>query len=49
VFFAVRDAVSAVGGHQVNPPLNAPATSEEILKAVGVVRAATTAARQVSQ
>jgi xanthine dehydrogenase large subunit len=34
VFFAIRDAVSAVGGHEVHPPLNAPATSEEILKAV---------------
>jgi xanthine dehydrogenase large subunit len=40
VFFAIRDAVSAVGGHQVNPPLNAPATSEEILKAIGAVEAA---------
>ena len=39
VFFAIRDAVSAVGGHQVHPPLNAPATSEEILKAVTAVRA----------
>jgi xanthine dehydrogenase large subunit len=46
VFFAVRDAVSAVGDHKVNPPLNAPATSEEILKAVGAVRAAAAAARQ---
>ena len=46
VFFAIRDAVSAVGDHKVNPPLNAPATSEEILKAVGAVRAATAAARQ---
>jgi xanthine dehydrogenase large subunit len=40
VFFAIRDAVSAVGGHAVNPPLNAPATSEEILKAVTAVEAA---------
>jgi xanthine dehydrogenase large subunit len=40
VFFAIRDAVSSVGGHQVNPPLNAPATSEEILKAVAAVEAA---------
>jgi xanthine dehydrogenase large subunit len=40
VFFAIRDAVSAVGGHKVNPPLNAPATSEEILKAVAAVEAA---------
>ncbi|MDB5907862.1 MAG: Xanthine oxidase, partial [Massilia sp.] len=40
VFFAIRDAVSAVGGHKVNPPLNAPATSEEILKAIAAVEAA---------
>ncbi|MEH6435212.1 xanthine dehydrogenase molybdopterin binding subunit [Massilia sp. DD77] len=40
VFFAIRDAISAVGGHKVNPPLNAPATSEEILKAVSMVNAA---------
>ena len=25
VFFAIRDAISSVGGHKVNPPLNAPA------------------------
>ncbi len=40
VFFAIRDAVSAVGGHKVNPPLNAPATSEAILGAVAAVEAA---------
>jgi xanthine dehydrogenase large subunit len=40
VFFAIRDAVSAVGDHKVNPPLNAPATAEEILKAVNAVRGA---------
>ncbi len=37
VFFAIRDAISAVGGHRVHPPLNAPATSEEILRAVAAV------------
>ena len=41
VFLAIRDAVSAVGGHRVNPPLRAPATSEAILDAVDAVRAAT--------
>jgi xanthine dehydrogenase large subunit len=46
VFFAVRDAVASVGDYKVNPPLNAPATSEEILKAVVAVRAATAAPRQ---
>ncbi len=40
VFFAIRDAVSSVGGHKVNPPLNAPATCEEILKAVAAVESA---------
>lgn len=40
VFFAIRDAVSAVGAHRINPPLNAPATSEEILKSITAVEAA---------
>src|SRR5258706_7742408 len=40
VFFAIRDAVSAVGGHPVDPPLQAPATSEAILKAINSVQAA---------
>ena len=40
VFFAIRDAISALGGHRVHPPLNAPATCEEILKAVAAVEAA---------
>jgi xanthine dehydrogenase large subunit len=34
VFFAIRDAVAAVADYKVNPPLNAPATSEAILKAI---------------
>ncbi len=38
VFFAIRDAVSAVGGHRVDPPLTAPATSEAILRAVTAVQ-----------
>ena len=40
VFFAIRDAVSSVGDHKINPPLNAPATSEEILNAIAAVEAA---------
>ena len=40
VFYAIRDAVSAAGGHRVDPPLSAPATSEAILRAVTAVRAA---------
>jgi xanthine dehydrogenase large subunit len=44
VFFAIRDAISSVGDHKVNPPLNAPATCEEILKAVAAVEAASSQA-----
>ncbi len=40
VFFAIRDAVSAVGGHRIDPPLTAPATSEAILRAISAVQAA---------
>ena len=40
VFFALRDAISSVGGHRVNPPLNAPATSEAILDAIAFVEGA---------
>ena len=39
VFYAIRDAVSAVGGHRVDPPLSAPATSESILRAIHAVQA----------
>jgi xanthine dehydrogenase large subunit len=38
VFFAIRDAISAVGAHRVDPPLLAPATPEAILRAVEAVR-----------
>ena len=40
VFFAIRDAISAVGAHRVDPPLSAPATGEAILRAVEAVRKA---------
>jgi xanthine dehydrogenase large subunit len=40
VFLAIRDAVSAAGGHRVDPPLAAPATAEAILNAVTAVTAA---------
>jgi len=40
VFFAIRDAISALGGHRVDPPLQAPATAEAILRAIGAVQAA---------
>jgi xanthine dehydrogenase large subunit len=38
VFFAIRDAISAVGQHKVQPPLRAPATAEAILDAVEAVK-----------
>jgi xanthine dehydrogenase large subunit len=38
VFLAIRDAISSVGGHRVDPPLRAPATAEEILRTIGAVR-----------
>lgn len=38
VFLAIRDAVSAVGGHRIDPPLRAPATCEAILDAIDAVR-----------
>ncbi len=41
VFFALRDAVSAVGGHRVDPPLQAPATGEALLRAITAVQQAT--------
>jgi xanthine dehydrogenase large subunit len=34
VFFALRDAISSLADHRINPQLNAPATSEEILRAI---------------
>jgi len=39
VLLAIRDAISAVGGHRADPPLRAPATSEAILDAIDAVRA----------
>ncbi len=40
VLLAIRDAVSAVAGHRVDPPLRAPATPEAVLDAIDAVRAA---------
>jgi xanthine dehydrogenase large subunit len=40
VFFAIRDAIASVGGNKIDPPLQAPATCEEILRAVAAVQAA---------
>ena len=43
VFFAIRDAISSVGDHRVDPPLRAPATSEAILNAINAITAITAA------
>ncbi|MEJ8850364.1 xanthine dehydrogenase molybdopterin binding subunit [Variovorax rhizosphaerae] len=40
VFYAIRDAVSAVANHKNDPPLRAPATSEAILDAITAVQSA---------
>ncbi|AEB86353.1 xanthine dehydrogenase molybdopterin binding subunit [Alicycliphilus denitrificans] len=39
VFFAIRDAVAAAGARRKLPPLQAPATSEAILRAITAVQA----------
>jgi xanthine dehydrogenase large subunit len=44
VLLAIRDAISAVGDHRVDPPLRAPATPEAILDALDAVRAGASAA-----
>ncbi len=44
VFLAIRDAISATGGHQADPPLRAPATPEAVLDALDAVRAQAAAA-----
>ncbi|MDE2593486.1 MAG: xanthine dehydrogenase molybdopterin binding subunit [Burkholderiales bacterium] len=41
VFLAIRDAISSVGQHRVDPPLRAPATPEAILDALEAVKAST--------
>jgi xanthine dehydrogenase large subunit len=38
VFFAIRDAIASVADYRRNPPLNAPATPEAILRAVQATR-----------
>jgi xanthine dehydrogenase large subunit len=40
VLLAIRDAISSVGGHRIDPPLRAPATPEAVLDALDAVRAA---------
>jgi xanthine dehydrogenase large subunit len=38
VFFAIRDAIASVADYKINPPLNAPSTPEEILRALEACR-----------
>jgi xanthine dehydrogenase large subunit len=38
VFFAIRDAIASLANYRINPPLDAPATSEAILFAAEAVR-----------
>ena len=38
VFFAIRDAIASVADYRCNPPLNAPATGEAIMRAVDALR-----------
>jgi len=52
VFLAIRDAISAVDGHQQQPPLRAPATPEAILQALNAVtvsRSSSPAMRHLSR
>ncbi|MDH4390866.1 MAG: xanthine dehydrogenase molybdopterin binding subunit [Aquabacterium sp.] len=44
VFLAIRDAISAAGGHRIDPPLRAPATPEAVLDALDAVQAQASAA-----
>jgi len=44
VFFAIRDAIASVGRYRINPPLDAPATGETIMKAVEALRGEVAAA-----
>jgi xanthine dehydrogenase large subunit len=38
VFFAIRDAIASLADYRINPPLDAPATGEAILRAADAVR-----------
>ncbi len=40
VWCAIKDAIASLADYQVNPPLNAPATGEEILKSIALTQAA---------
>ncbi|MBL8474173.1 MAG: xanthine dehydrogenase molybdopterin binding subunit [Rhodocyclaceae bacterium] len=40
VFFALRDAIASLAEQRINPPLDAPATPEAIMRAVAAVRMA---------
>ncbi|WP_299874643.1 xanthine dehydrogenase molybdopterin binding subunit [uncultured Cocleimonas sp.] len=37
VFFAIRDAIASVADYKINPPLDAPATPENIMNAISAI------------
>jgi xanthine dehydrogenase large subunit len=39
VWFAIKDAISAVGDHEIEPDLSIPATNEEIVKSIDKIKA----------
>jgi xanthine dehydrogenase large subunit len=39
VLHAIRDAVASISGYRLSPRLNAPATPEEVLRAVTELKA----------
>jgi xanthine dehydrogenase large subunit len=38
VFFAIRDAVASIADYKINPPLNAPASCEQILNTITAIK-----------
>jgi len=48
VFYAIKDAVAGVAGYELSPGLNAPATPEEVLRAVDEIKARSATDRRVS-
>ena len=39
VFFAIKDAIAAVGDYNITPIINAPATPEKILMSINNLKA----------
>lgn len=48
VLFAIRDAIASTAGYRINPPLDAPATGESIMKAIAAVRTQASRASQAA-